>query len=313
MAERRARPPHHRRALRAGRRRRRTGRHAVPPRARRRRRAVEDDRQAVGADRRRPLRRNRDQHVRPRGRLLLRAVGTHDDRSSGVLLRRPRPRDAGLGAADRGRIAARQDLRPARRGRRRRRDARAAHARASPCGLLGRPEPHRAPVPPPPRRRAVPGCGRLRLRHRVADHPGVPRRPDHAARQGVRRRVLGADPRAVRQAVRRTARALARRLAARQPLPHRRRRGHCDRLAADRPFGRAARPLVLRDAERERRRPGRLREAVRHVPRRAALPRRRCRPRLGVGDVPLRRGVRVRVPGGRVGRARRSRIRVTSS
>jgi hypothetical protein len=35
--------------------------------------------------------------------------------------------------------------------------------------------------------------------------------------------------------------------APRQPLPHRRRRGHCDRLAADRPFGRAARSLVLRE------------------------------------------------------------------
>ena len=68
----------------------------------------------------------------------------------------------------------------------------------------------------------------------------------------IRRPLRRADPRTVREALGAAARARARRLAPRQSLLRARRRGDRGRLAAHRPLGRAARPRVPRDRERQR-------------------------------------------------------------
>ena len=242
-------PQDHRRRADAARRGRRPRRPAVPARARRPRGTVDGDREARGRDRREPLRRDGAQHVRPRGRLLQRALEAHDDAAPGVLLRRARPRDAGRRAAARGRVGARAHARPGRRVLGRRRPRRDPVARAAARRLLGRRLPRRPAVPAAPLRRPVSGCGRVRVRGRVAARAGVLPRADDRTGEGVRRRLRRADPRAVREAVGTAARAVARRLAARQPLRLARRRRDRGRLAADRPLGRTARPRVLRDGE----------------------------------------------------------------
>ena len=81
--------------------------------------------------RRRPLRRDGHQHVRPRGRLLLRALTAHVDPASAVLLRGARSRDPGHRAVDGRRVAARSRCSTRSRARRRRDQGRDPHARAA--------------------------------------------------------------------------------------------------------------------------------------------------------------------------------------
>ena len=220
-----------------------------------RRRAGDDDRQARGADRRGPLRRDRPQHVRPRGRLLHRAVGAHDDRASRSATTprtTPRPRTRVLLLEDvstRGAIA-RPDRRASSVD-----DARPALRTLAQLHAAFWDDPTLAelPVPAAPRRRPVSGAVAFAYDTAWPDAQEFFADLIDDRGQGVRRRVTRPHPGAVREAVRRAARAVARRLAPRQPLPHARRRRDRGRLAAHRPFGRAARPLVLRDPERQRR------------------------------------------------------------
>ena len=152
-----------------------------------------------------------------------RAVGTHVDRASGLLLRRARPGDAGHGAAARGRLGARTRRRPGGRLLARRGARRDPHPRPVARLLLGRPVAGVVVVPPAAGRRSVSGRGRDGVRDGVAARAGALRRHDRRPGPRLRRQLRHAHPRAVRQAVRRPARAVARRLAARQSLLHRRR------------------------------------------------------------------------------------------
>ena len=228
---------------------RRPGRPAVPARARRSRRAVDGGREARGAHRRGPLRRDRAQHVRTRGRLL------HASSRRAPTIEHPGCYYAAHDAETQDTVLLLEDVSP--RGRMLDQVA-GCSVRRCPVGhpvprqaarvLLGRRVARRHAVPAQAAvRRPVSRRGGVRVRDRVAARAGVLPRPDHRRGAGVRRRVHRARSRAVREAVRAAARAVARRLASRQPVLHARRRRDRGRLAADRPFGRPARSRVLRD------------------------------------------------------------------
>ena len=203
---------------------------------------VDRDRQDGRAHRRRPLRRDRAQHVRPRGELLRAALDPHDDRAPGRASTRsttPRPRTrccCSKTCRRAGRLLDQvagcsvRDARPA------------IAALASCTRASGTTRARRRGRLLRARRRSVSRRGRVRVRHRVAARAGVLPRGDHDRVRAFGDAYAAQIPALFAKLSRGAARARPRRLAARQPVLHARRRRDRGRLAAHRPLGRPARP-----------------------------------------------------------------------